>query len=758
MLWNPYNIAIETTEYQLQIESRTNWDLSFYHIESGQNINGEDLGDAADGHFYESSRGAVSRTQSPVKNRPLRFTFTTAFKPGQAIIVTPNSTMPLAAPATDAPTSAQTNLLSPGLQRDTYLYQDVPYTFELPADKAPYNIYPLSDTNGGRLSITLGMNGYTDSGNDHSISSVLQRQGMFQTTYPLGNDSSSPQYQASDFLTPGTEILPPSVLLSDLFPSNYMYNHLRLSDNFMAIDTNSAEQKMPTNLLAHQNPRAFHSTAHPAGWNGGGPSDNQLFLQSRSSVSSHNIRNFLDEIEADSTGAIPMADKDSRYTNSNKTFSLFDLPRAKNYFSSVGSLTHANLSTTGTSQRKWVDIKKWSTSDYNSELRSTHQTSTHPSYSIGNSLADPYIPVDSLYRKGWVNRNGVMEAPELVHSDWSYLLNDVLWDSYLFTGYNEDSGVSEALNPRIRPRSDWNSSTPPTALNNYSQSASEFIVNGAFNINSTSIESWKAFLSGLRGIDFIYNNNQSFNDGTHAAYSRMATPSGTTVNNTTDYTDQSYYNGFRILSDTEIQDLAEALVKEVKKRGPFRSLAHFVNRSVDSDEYSSTEELNYGIAAKASSTPEISPHYKGAIAAAIAQTNINKEHFGADQGKMTLDSSDDYQGAGVLNSVDPVSVYGESTAHYPGDLAQSDVLMQIGDAITARSDRFKIRAYGDTINPVTEESATAICEMVVQRRIEYVDSADAAYIAPDALTSAANKRFGRKYEIVSIKWIGQDEL
>jgi len=99
---------------------------------------------------------------------------------------------------------------------------------------------------------------------------------------------------------------------------------------------------------------------------------------------------------------------------------------------------------------------------------------------------------------------------------------------------------------------------------------------------------------------------------------------------------------------------------------------------------------------------------------------------------------------------------------FPGWIRQADVLRPIAPILTARDDTFTIRAYGESKDPLTgKTSAGAWCEAVLQRRADYVDSTnDAAIILPSetTLTSEINKRFGRRFVIVSFRWLSADEV
>lgn len=104
----------------------------------------------------------------------------------------------------------------------------------------------------------------------------------------------------------------------------------------------------------------------------------------------------------------------------------------------------------------------------------------------------------------------------------------------------------------------------------------------------------------------------------------------------------------------------------------------------------------------------------------------------------------------------PPGPNGRTSTGIPGWLLQGDVLQALGPALSARSDTFVIRAYGDSANPATGEvTGRAWCEAVVQRTTDYVDSTPAAS-APAAGTPAAT--FGRAYKITGFRWLSAEDI
>jgi len=181
-----------------------------------------------------------------------------------------------------------------------------------------------------------------------------------------------------------------------------------------------------------------------------------------------------------------------------------------------------------------------------------------------------------------------------------------------------------------------------------------------------------------------------------------------------------------------LQELATNIVKQVRRYGPFLSMAEFVNRRLGTDDKAQRGALqqaidaaavNSAIALKASAGFEIP-------AAAVKGYKYLNGPAGA---------GPSYQGA-------------------PGFLTQADLLTVLGNAATPRSDTFTIRGYGEARDAKGKILASATCEAVVQRVPEWVDSADVVETALGALQSQANKTFGRRFLITSLRWLNASEI
>src|SRR5690606_11749261 len=96
--------------------------------------------------------------------------------------------------------------------------------------------------------------------------------------------------------------------------------------------------------------------------------------------------------------------------------------------------------------------------------------------------------------------------------------------------------------------------------------ASNLMINGAFNINSTSVEAWKAVLSSIRGVPVSGDNtiNTPFARGLYQTRNYIGARTGNTP---------GAWAGFHNLSDAEIEAIAEEIVLQIRRRGPFLSMA-----------------------------------------------------------------------------------------------------------------------------------------------------------------------------------------
>ena len=84
-----------------------------------------------------------------------------------------------------------------------------------------------------------------------------------------------------------------------------------------------------------------------------------------------------------------------------------------------------------------------------------------------------------------------------------------------------------------------------------------------------------------------------------------------------------------------------------------------------------------------------------------------------------------------------------------------------------RSDTLVIRTYGEVVNPATSATeGRAWCEAIVQRVPEYLDrkdddfdpTGDFAETAPADLSSDLNKLNGRRFKVVSFRWLTRSDI
>lgn len=293
-------------------------------------------------------------------------------------------------------------------------------------------------------------------------------------------------------------------------------------------------------------------------------------------------------------------------------------------------------------------------------------------------------------------------------------LDNTLFDTvFVSTVPRNFAGWSFATNPRPNrfvevyappsaPAGEFDTAVNQLASLRSASSARYQMIRGAFNINSTSVGAWSAVL----GATFNNWRSQSAPLASTDTLTRafFRTPhgaqelplSGMVASAALSDTTTLPAAG-RQLTLAEVNTLATQIVASLVTRGrPFASLAEFANSNV--------------------------------LSAAITAAGLN---------------------AGV------------TTATYQftaGAITPGDILACIAPFMSARSDTFKIRAYGDVVNPVTNTvTGRAWCEAVVQRTPDLVANPAAAVAAVVRADPAVNP-FGRKFNIISFRWLNPADL
>src|SRR5690606_33090948 len=98
----------------------------------------------------------------------------------------------------------------------------------------------------------------------------------------------------------------------------------------------------------------------------------------------------------------------------------------------------------------------------------------------------------------------VPESDNVVY-DLSFEVNRTLWDAYHLSGASDEALKQFAKNPADHPLpngrlrlSPLSLGVDPDRLADFHESAFHLMTEGSFNVNSTSVEAWKAILASTR--------------------------------------------------------------------------------------------------------------------------------------------------------------------------------------------------------------------------------------------------------------------
>lgn len=369
--------------------------------------------------------------------------------------------------------------------------------------------------------------------------------------------------------------------------------------------------------------------------------------------------------------------------------------------------------------------------------------------------ASPYAPANQFansWASAYVGRDRVSDGP--LEIDHSYLVNEALWDGFFFSGaapeltqstasgeqsiwekdiaqvrrpvktvlndFFDDPSENPLRNPRMKP-ADPAGAKADGLVESLAEPigclkiAGELMVDGAFNVNSTNVNSWKAILSGLRGASFDVEGSTVEVSSGSTPFPRFRDPVGEA---------NDIWQGYRTLSDEQIEKLAEELVVEIRARGPFLSLGEFVNRRVTSDEMG----------------------LRGALQEAIDRAEVNNDAL------VEEFSTRNYPRSSRSN-ISPAN----TGVGIPGYLTQADLLKPLASIITVRSDTFTVRGYGSSRDRSGKIIAQAWAEATVQRFPEFVDSSDEKTTAIADLNDT-NQKFGRRLRVISFRYLPESEL
>lgn len=426
-------------------------------------------------------------------------------------------------------------------------------------------------------------------------------------------------------------------------------------------------------------------------------------------------------------------------SSSGLIYPLYDFPRAADGVLSLGSLQSVNFAS-----------YPW-----------------QPGHAFGNSRATPRIKREDVVS---TNFNTARDHPYIKglslggnrYIDLSWLLNFSMWDRFFVSTLDYNGAFASTTDTVLKNSrhviTDYEGGQTGDLISSdsavaFADAAANILVNGAFNVNSTSVSAWKQFLSSQVNLQVPVTNVTGGAQSTpadQAAFPRMLYPyraEQPAVGRGVDKGSNSLRAAFaanRSLTDLELQALAERIVEEVRVRGPFISLADFVNRRLV-DENDGT----YGAWAGLSGVLQT------AIDAVTRDQSLINDHLFVDTDLLFARSDV----PSYLEQAHVVGLPGSGDSQTrlmdaPGALTQADILSSHGALMTVRGDTFRIRSYGkSTVGLAGGESAEAWCEAIVQRTAIPVATND-DIIDPDVSTFP----FGRQFQVISIRWLTKDEI
>lgn len=325
-----------------------------------------------------------------------------------------------------------------------------------------------------------------------------------------------------------------------------------------------------------------------------------------------------------------------------------------------------------------------------------------------------------------------------------------LFDRFFFSGVSslgpsiEDGEPFPWFHLRVfDPTRSLDSATFSSAAN---ATTSRYLLNaGAFNINSTSVAAWEAVLKSLRPPapgDWLVAD--------------LGTDGGSQVDSD---------DALDVVDDLDVEDLTQGETGEVAARpfGFFR-FSHTAQETFETDDTVTVSGFNrsgfrQGFRGGSTGTDEqTARNLTSTQVETLAEEIVDNIREAG-----PFSSMEEFVSPANLTNRSDLSVLEEAidvsgiNASIPAQgmssyfLTQADVLTALAPMLQNRSDTFVIRTYGETVNPVTNAvEGRAWCEATVQRIPTTVASADNIE-QPTGL-------FGRRFQIVSFRWLTPDDI
>lgn len=202
-----------------------------------------------------------------------------------------------------------------------------------------------------------------------------------------------------------------------------------------------------------------------------------------------------------------------------------------------------------------------------------------------------------------------------------------------------------------------------TGLRALRRGASAVMTEGAFNINSVSVPAWRALLASSCGAT----------SPEVTPFPRSARAPKETAGADADVRESAYWTRSRGLTSEELDRLAQAMVEEVRRRGPFLSLSDFVNRRPEGGRVSCDPEA-----------PSLNAC--GALQAAIDRAGVNPAAQSLVISRLSALPGTRHE---------PEHKAWVRTEGAAARLSQGDVLRALGPVMSARSDTFRLRVVAE---------------------------------------------------------------